>query len=174
MSRKNSLKNAIPPRSALPLLAAGALIVAAAGCGNGGNEDTLTKAEVIGQGSMICKEAEQSVNELPQPVEHPFAEGSTAQQQQDARAFLSGYADGLGSTLEQLRALNAPEEDKELLDGYIDDTGVAVEKLREASEAPPQEVEPMANEAFGLYAEASSQTAEYGFSKGVCGAGNSS
>jgi hypothetical protein len=35
-------------------------------------------------------------------------------------------------------------------------------------------VEDQANAAFGLFDEASKQTARYGFPKGVCGSGSSS
>jgi hypothetical protein len=48
-----------------------------------------------------------------------------------------------------------------------------VAQLRAASKAPAAQVEGQANSAFQLFDRASSQTARYGFPKGVCGAGES-
>jgi hypothetical protein len=146
----------------------------AAGCG-GNSDNTLTKSQVIAQGSVICKRAERSVETLPQiAVEHPFAKGTSAKTRSDARAFLAGYATALDSSRVGLSKLKAPKEDKALLDGYLHDIGLVVAKLRSASTAPAADVEDQANAAFGLFDEASKQTARYGFPKGVCGSGSSS
>jgi hypothetical protein len=46
-------------------------------------------------------------------------------------------------------------------------------RLRAASKAPAAQAELQANAAFRRFETASRQTAEYGFPKGVCGAGGS-
>jgi hypothetical protein len=145
----------------------------AAGCG-GTSDDTLTKAEVIKQGTVICKAAEKRVESLPQlTVEHPFAKGVSPAVGRQARRFLTGYAEALDYSRVGLMKLAAPEQDKVLLDGYLRDIGKVVTELRTASKAPAPQVEDQANAAFGLFEKASSQTKRYGFPKGVCGAGGS-
>ena len=154
--------------SALALVTVAAV---AAGCG-GSSDKTLTKSQVIARGSVVCKEAERRESKLPQlSVEHPFAKGTSAAERRRARQFLAGSADALQYSRAGLLALKAPKQDKQLLDGYLRDTGVVVAKLRSASKAPDAQVEAQANAAFGLFEKASSQTAKYGFPKGVCGAG---
>jgi hypothetical protein len=145
----------------------------AAGC-SGGSDKTLTKAEVIKQGTAICKAAEQRVSSLPQPtVEHPFAKGTSPAVQARARRFLTGYADALDLSRAGLAKLKAPEQDRDLLDGYLRDTGAIVAELRTASKAPAPDVEAKANDAFARFDKASSQTKKYGFPKGVCQSGGS-
>jgi hypothetical protein len=145
--------------------------VAAAGCG-GGSDKTLTKSEVIKQGTVICKAAEKRVETLPQlTVEHPFAKGVDPAVGRKARRFLAGYADALQGSRLGLLKLHAPSADKELLDGYLRDTGKVVAELRAASRAPAAQVEDQANAAFRDFETASAQTARYGFPKGVCQAG---
>ena len=145
----------------------------AAGCG-GGSDKTLTKAEVIKQGTAICKAAERRAERLPQlTVEHPFAKGASPADGQKARKFLAGYADALEFSRVGLSKLAAPEQDRALLDGYLHDIHQVVTDLRAASRAPAARVEHEANAAFSLFEKASSQTARYGFPKGVCGAGES-
>jgi hypothetical protein len=144
-----------------------------AGCG-GGNDKTLTKAEVIKQGSVICKAAEKRAENLPQlTVQHPFAKGMDPAVGRKARRFLAGYADALDYSRVGLSKLAAPNEDKTLFTGYLRDVATVVSELRAASKAPAAQVEQRAGAAFGLFERASSQTARYGFPKGVCGAGES-
>src|SRR6478736_565146 len=79
----------------LTIIAVLATAAVAAGCG-GGSDKTLTKAEVIKQGTAICKAAEKRVSSLPQPtVEHPFAKGTPPAERARARRFLTGYAAAL-------------------------------------------------------------------------------
>jgi hypothetical protein len=162
-----------------PVLVVPALLATAAGCGGGGNTSTstttLSKAQVIAEGGKICRAAEAKVNQLPQlRTQHPFGPGTSAAEHRKARAFLRGYAANLEQAREGLQGLNAPSQDRALLEGYIHDTGDVVNELRAAAKAPPDKVEAMARKAFGMFAKASKQTAEYGFPKGVCGAGSSS
>lgn len=160
------------------LVLAGALGAAAAGCGGGSTSTsttTLTKAQVIKEGGKICRAAEAKVNQLPQlHTQHPFGPGTSRADHKKARAFLRGYAADLEQSRQGLKGLNAPAQDRSLLDGYITDTGDVVRELRAASQAPPGKVEAMAQKAFGMFAKASQQSAEYGFPKGVCGAGSNS
>jgi hypothetical protein len=161
-----------PRRAVLPLLAATALVVAAAGCG--GNDQTLSKAEVIKRGSAICVAQEAKVRALPQlTTENPFAKGASEEDRQTAENFLAGYADALHAVRTQLGTLKLPDQDKQKLVGFIRDLGPAVKKLREAERAAAQN-DPraltLAQDAFGLFEEASKKTAAYGFPNDVCGA----
>jgi hypothetical protein len=154
----------------LTITAVLATAVVTAGCG-GGSDNTLTKAQVIKQGSVICKAAEKRVERLPQPAaQHPFADPANARK---ARQFLTGYADALADSRTGLSRLAAPGTDRALLDGYLRDIGTVAARLRAASKAPAAQAEHQANAAFPLFETASPQTAEYGFPKGVCGAGGS-
>src|SRR6476469_2961855 len=100
----------------LTIIAVLATAAVAAGC-SGGSDKTLTKAEVIKQGTVLCKAAEKRVSTLPQPtVEHPFAKGTSAGEQARARRFLAGYADALDSSRAGLARLKAPQQDRQLLD----------------------------------------------------------
>jgi hypothetical protein len=160
-------------RATLPLLAAAALIATAAGCGGGG-EHSLSKAQVIKQGSAICRRAEQRVNALPPLTSpHPFATGTSPQERERARTFVLGYADALETSRQGLLKLDAPSDGKTLLDGYIDGIETVVQKLRAAAVAAPEDVEPQVTKAFALFDSVSKKTASYGFPKGVCGSGSS-
>jgi hypothetical protein len=159
-------------RRVLALLAASALAVALAGCG--GNAETLSKAEVIQRASGICLAQEKKVRALPQLTsENPFAESAPAGDREKARRFLAVYGDALESVRTQLGELALPAEDREQLEGFIEDLGPTVAKLREAEQAAAQgdpRALTLANQAFGLFEEASKQTAAYGFPRDVCGA----
>jgi hypothetical protein len=157
---------------AVALLAASAFAVAAGGCG--GNAETLSKAEVIQRASGICMAQEKKVLALPQLTsENPFADDAPAGDREKARRFLAGYADALETVRTQLGELALPEEGREQLEGFVEDLGPTVAKLREAERAAAQgdpQALALANEAFGLFEQASKQTAAYGFPKDVCGA----
>src|SRR5436190_5414907 len=98
------------PRLALTLLALGAPLALAAGCGGGSDQpDVLTKAQVIQRGSAICKAAERQVAHLPSPTaEHPFTKGTSRAEREQARRFLAGTADALESSRVGLKGLAAP------------------------------------------------------------------
>jgi hypothetical protein len=144
-----------------------------AGCG-GSSDKTITKSQVIARGTVICKTAEKQVEKLPQPtVQHPFAKGTSAAVHQNARRFLAGYADALEYSRQGLAKLDAPAQDKQLLDGYLTDLSRIVTQFRVAAKARDAQVEAAAQKAFGMFEQASRQTKQYGFAKGVCGAGSS-
>src|SRR2546430_11706057 len=143
------------------VIAAALVVAVVAGCGDG--DKTLTKSEVIKQGTAICKAAEKQVSSLPQlTVEHPFANGVAPAVQAKARQFLTGYADALQSSRDGLAALKAPAQDRGLLEGYLRDTGKVVDELRAASKGTGPKAEQQANAAFRLFETASSQTKRYG------------
>ena len=155
-------------------LVATILVAALAACG-GHVDQTLTKAQVISQGSAICKRAEQQVNALPQlTTEHPFAKGTTAKEHRAARTFLIGYARALDGSRIELAKLDSPNDGKALLEAYLTGIGKVAAELRAAAKAPGPEVEAQVGEAFGLFDRVSSKTAAYGFPKGVCGSGSAS
>jgi hypothetical protein len=163
----------------LSLLASAALVAFSAGCGDASSDNspakTLTKAEVIKRGSVICRAAEQRANDLPEPkTDNPFAPGTSATVRHDAVTFLNGYADALDSTRVGLEQLDAPVQDRQLLDAYIAGVSKAVAKFRQAAADGSPRAMKLANEGFGIFKQISAKTAAYGFPKGVCGAGEGS
>jgi nitrous oxide reductase accessory protein NosL len=171
MSRSPNPQQTRRSRLALPILAATALAAAGAGCG-GDEESTLTKAEVIEQGSAICDRARQRVDELPQPSEHPFAKGSPQAEQQAAREFLLGQAAAFRSVADGFGELSVPEEGREPLDQFIEEMGGVGEQLEAASTLEPQQVEKRAEKAYARFVEAGERASEYGFPEGTCGVGS--
>jgi hypothetical protein len=161
-----------PRRRGLVLFATCALAVAAVGCG--GDDETLSKAEVIKRASTICMAQENKVRALPQLTsENPFAKDAPRGERDKARRFLGGYADALQTVRTQLAELKLPDEDKEKFESFLDDLGPTVEKLRAAEQAAGRgdsRALILANEGFGLFEQASKQTEAYGFPKDVCGA----
>jgi hypothetical protein len=148
------------------------LVATAAGCGG---SDTLTKQQVIGKGTTICRHAEAEVNRLPQlTTDHPFAKGTSAAERRQARRFLVGYANALDDSHDGLAKLDAPKDGKQLLDAYLVGVDKVADELRAASTAPDARVEGMVGQAFGLFDSISKNTAQYGFAKGVCGSGSAS
>jgi hypothetical protein len=173
VNRRYSMKIHIHPRRrALPVFAALAITVTAAGCG--GNDETLSKAEVIKRASAICTTQEGKVRALPQLTsENPFAKGAPKGEREKARRFLGGYAEALQTVRTQLAELKLPDEDKEKFESFLDELGPTVQKLREAEQAAGRgdsRALTLANEGFGLFEQASKHTAAYGFPKDVCGA----
>jgi hypothetical protein len=156
----------------LTLIAVPTLAVALAACGS--SDKTLTKSQVIQRGTVICKNAEKRVEQLPQlTVQHPFAKGTSAKTHSDARKFLAGYAGALEYSRAGLAKLAAPAQGKQLLDGYLNDLSKIEAQFRTAAKAPDAQVERDAMKAFAMFERASSQTKAYGFPKGVCQAGGS-
>lgn len=162
----------------LALLTSTALVASTVGCGGSSSEPagastpTLTKAQVIARGSVICRAAEKRVDRLPAPrSDNPFAPGTPAAERRQAVRFLSGYADALESTRVGLRRLAAPRTNRELLDAYISGIGEAVARFRAAAADGTPRAMRLANEGFAIFDRVSAKTAAYGFPKGVCGSG---
>jgi hypothetical protein len=90
------------------LLAAIALLP---GCGGGGGDGgTLTKDELIAQGNEICKQGDKQYTELQKNPPKTSQEAATLTQK------LIGITN---SEVDQIRALNAPEEAQPALDRYL-------------------------------------------------------
>jgi len=141
-------------------------------------EGTLTKAEVIKQGTGICKAAEKSVERLPQPrSQNPFS--ATAPKGDAARgeAFLKGYADALQSIRTGLAGLKAPTQDRQLLQSFLAQLGPVIATFRQARtdalEGHNTTAIHTVQRAFALWTKASAKTRAYGFPKGVCQSGSS-
>src|SRR5262245_24386525 len=85
---------------------------------------TLTKAEVIKRGSVICRAAEKSVLRLPQPrSQNPFSKTAPKGDAARGEAFLQGYADALQTVRTGLARLNAPAEGRPLLQSFLAQLG---------------------------------------------------
>ena len=129
---------------------------------------------MIERASAICTAQEKKVRALPQLTsENPFAKDAPSGEREKAEKFLGGYADALQTVRTRLGELALPEQDEEKLEGFVDDLGPTVNKLREAERAAARNdarALAVANEAFGLFEEASKKTAAYGFPNDICGA----
>lgn len=137
---------------------------------------TLTKAEVIEQGSKICRAGEAKVNQLPQITsQNPFAKNAAKGDAQRAIVFLNGYANALAGVRAGLSQLKPPVEDRSLFEGFIQQLGPTIATFRRArTEAVAHEYQSALGDvqkAFGLFAKASQKTKAYGFPKGVCKSG---
>jgi len=137
---------------------------------------TLTRAQVIAQGSVICKAAERRVESAPQPrSQAPFAADAPKGDRQRAIAFLGVYANALDSVRVGLRKLPAPAQGRRLLDTFVADLGPTVAMFRtaraDALAGRYQAAMTHTMTAFSMFSKASVQTKRYGFPKGVCQAG---
>lgn len=113
---------------------------AAAGCGSdstpasssGPAPKTLSKAEVIAEGTAICTAAERRIESLPQVTsEHPFSAGASPRERRRALIFVSGYGDALASVRADLAALSPPAEGRGLLEGFVAELGPTVAAFRQ-------------------------------------------
>jgi len=156
------------------LLVLGAAVAAPSlGQSSGG---TLTKAQVIQQGSKICRAGEAKVNRLPQITsQNPFAKSAPAGDAQRAIAFLAGYANALAGVRAGLAQLQPPAPGRALFEGFVRDLGPTIATFRRArGEALAHKYDAAMSDvqkAFGRFEQASKETEAYGFPKGVCQAG---
>jgi hypothetical protein len=139
---------------------------------------TLTKAQVIERGTVICKAGERKVNALPQiRSQHPFARNAPQGDGVRAIRFLAGYADALEGVRVGLAKLDPPPRGRALLEGFVADLRPTVAAFRTAhADAVAHRygaAEAQAQRGFLLFAKASRKTAAYGFPKGVCQSGSS-
>ena len=162
-----------PIRIAATLAVLGAVVVVPTALPADG---TLTKAQVIKRGSVICKAAERRVEAVP-PLrsQHPFAKNAPKGEAARAIRFLAVYADALESVRVGLAKLDAPAQDRALLDGFVADLKPTVAAFRaahgDAVRGRGSAAEAEAQRGFVLFARASRKTAAYGFPKGVCQSG---
>jgi hypothetical protein len=103
------------PASARPLLAlsiaALATVALLPGCGGGGGDaGDLTKAEVIAKGNEICRQGDRQYTELQKNPPKTSEEAATLTQKLIAIT---------NSEVDQIGALNAPEEVRPALDRYL-------------------------------------------------------
>jgi hypothetical protein len=166
------------PAAIAALALAAALASAPAPAFAAGRGNTLSKAEVIRRGSLICKAGERKVDALPQiQSQHPLTGHVSAGERQRAILFIAGYADALAGVRHGLAGLKAPAQDHALLAGFITDLGPAITAFREAHAdalaGRNAAAESEAGKAFALFAKASAKTRAYGFPKGVCQSGAS-
>lgn len=145
------------PKLKLILAAAAALALIAAGCG-GDDEDSgppLTEEEFVAQGDEICAQGDE---ELTAAAEEQFGSPEEAPPRDEQEQFISEVvAPNFEQQLEDLRALNPPEEDSEQVDELLS----ALEELVQTARDDPGAV------LDGEVTEASELAQEYGFT--ACG-----
>ena len=161
----------LAPVTALAATAFAALALTASGA-----TTSLTKAQVIKQGSVICRAAEKRVEVAPQPrSQTPFAANAPKGDRQRAITFLQVYASALQSVRSGLGNLAAPPQGKRLLDTFIAELGPTITMFRtahaDAINGNYKAAMTHTMSAFALFVKASASTKKYGFPKGVCQAG---
>lgn len=140
------------------ILAAAALALALVAAGCGGDDDegessgpALSKEEYIAQGDEICAQGD---TELAAAAEEEFGSATEEPPREDQEAFISDVvAPNFEQQLEDLQALNPPEEDQEQIDALL----AALEDLIAAAKEDPGTV------IDGEVTEASELAQEYGF-----------
>ncbi len=140
----------------------------------------LTKAQVIAQGSAICRAAEHRVDATPGPrSQNPFAANAPKGDRQRALNFMAVYARSLTSVRAGLSRLVplAPPEGRPLLTSFVADLGPTITAFQAGHAAALAHRDHAAltdvQRGFTLFARASAKTKAYGFPKGVCQSGSS-
>jgi hypothetical protein len=118
--------------TATAALAAGALL---AGCGGGGDDNsttaastdtsgqTITKADFLQQGNQICKEANDQLNQQPQPNQNSS--------QAEVDDFVTNtVVPNVQNQLDQIKALGAPAGDEDQVNKILGDAQAALDKLK--------------------------------------------
>ena len=135
------------------LLLALAAVIALPACG----EDEPTKDEVIEQADEICKDAEEDIEEI-QDV--PQDELDQAYEEGGERAE---------EAVDDLKAIEVPDEDKDIWDDFLDESEKQVEFFEDAeqaiSEGDNQRVDEIAAESKEVEEEAADLAEEYGMDK---------
>ena len=141
---------------------------------------TLTKAQVIQRGSVICRAAERRVEATPGPrAQNPFASTAPKGDRDRALKFMAVYASSLSDVRTGLAKLVplAPSRGRPLLASFVAQLVPTIAAFRAGHAAA---LEHRYNRAlaevqrgFALFAHASVKTKAYGFPRGVCQSGSS-
>jgi hypothetical protein len=137
---------------------------------------TLTKAQVIARGTVICKAAEHRVDKTAGPrSQNPFAKTAPKGDAQRAIRFIAVYASALESVRVGLGKLDPPPQGRPLLTAFIAQLGPTIAAFRAGHQAALIHHYPQAlteiQRGFTLFARASANTKAYGFPKGICQSG---
>ncbi len=139
------------------------MIIAAAlvaGCGGGGDTSTaapLSKAAYVKEANAICKKGQQNreaaVNELAEEVKPGADPGELPKS-----GLVEAVIDPLGTMVEELAALPAPEGDEARVESFVQGYEKAVEEIEEDE-----------NAAFNgeLFAEPDAKALKYGLEECV-------
>jgi hypothetical protein len=105
------------------------LAAALAGCG-GGDEDELTREELVAQGDEICKQGRQQFAELQRDPPQSAAESAELTRQ---------LIEITEAEIDDLNDLDAPEESQDALADYLEAREQGLEILRRGLEAAEDE-----------------------------------
>jgi hypothetical protein len=111
----------------MALAAAGAAWAMAAGCGDDGDA-ALTKDEYIDRGDEICAEANERIED---GAEELFSDNEEPSAEEVERFTLEVSVPTLEAQIQDLRALSAPEDDRDELSEIYDDAEEGIAELRE-------------------------------------------
>jgi hypothetical protein len=113
------------------LIVAAAAIAALVGCGSGGGEEQLTKAQFVKRGNAICAKAEQERGKIISEIVEKSRPNADVQAQQEKviHEALPTYE----AATEQIDDLEAPSGDEEKVDALVE----AMEEAAERAMADP-------------------------------------
>lgn len=103
------------------------LALAVAGCGGGGDETALTKAQFVKQADAICEKADNArYKELARAIKGVSSPQGLPPEKEDS--ILVAGLEPVQKQAEELRELGAPEGDEEQIERYLDELEEAVKE----------------------------------------------
>lgn len=133
-------------------VAAAAAALVAGGCGG---DDALTKAEFVEQGNKICADASA---ELERQAEETFGGGETPDEAAQLAFVEDVVLPSVQQQIDDLAALEPPEEDVETVDDII-------ATAQEAIDAGEEDIEALAAAQEDPFAEANQKAEDYGLTE---------
>jgi hypothetical protein len=119
-------------KSCAAILAVGALLLGATGCGSDEGETALTKSEFLKQGNQICREGRA---ERAKAVDQVQKEASGKESSEQAfAATVQAAVPSMRATNQELAELEPPEQEQEKVDSMIDGLEAAVDQLEGVAE----------------------------------------
>ena len=129
-------------------------LLAAAGCGGGG-DDNLSKSEFVAQGNAICKKGNAEINTAAKKLN----KNSTPAQ---LKSFATDtIVPSVESQISQIRALDEPSADQDQVNAILDEADAALAKVKANPTLITSNADP--------FAKANKKAKAYGLT--VCGSG---
>jgi hypothetical protein len=125
------------------LLALAFALTLLAGCGGGDDEgsgagggDGATKEQFVAEANRICREGEEKLSGITQEAQEKIQQAGSQQEQQEAVAdVLDRTVEEYRPVLEDLRAVEAPEELRDEWSRFLDGIQEAFDKFPELADA---------------------------------------
>ena len=125
-----------------------------AGCSDDDGEEGLTKAEYIAQADAICVKHNETQTKLTADIP------STATAAETAKVYLDKVIPDTRAQQEELRALAAPDADRDLLEDFYDDVDEVIGDIEKGLRDHPEET---LSAEVSPFADLNARGKEYGF-----------